>query len=335
MTFASGCASETVASTSESSVSVQGLRVTDNGFTVVVIRGDAKITIDLERADRQDMDLIANPEGVEPFVTNFKVYNRSDYPFIIVGDGMLATNPQTGQVDIVQPGRVSQSNQLEDLHLVLMTIDLLGQHPHVGVKFQTDLKKLGYAANAALGNADAVYDGRITAGLAQSGVDRNSSAPIQGEGGVCVASQSLSTSSTFIQNFFIKYKQAYWVWGDHSSVKIDVYYSSGQYVGYLSTRNHGLEADDPSMSTSAGCPRQFTNRPTTLPPIQPFASTDTALQGDAGGCSTPYFAMSGVSAHVCNDDSLAMLHMAIQNAVISNDPTCSDYILRNYAPGCY
>ncbi len=330
-----GCSSGPVLRSDDGAVvAIQSLRYSDTGFTAIVTHGAAKVTIDLERADRHDMDLLQHPEEVDPFVSNFRVYNRSDYPFIVIGDGMLAVNPTTGQVDMPQPGEVNQQNQLDDLRLVLDAIAILGQQQTVSTRFQGDLKKLGYATNAALDNANAVLDGRIAAGQDTAESRSETLASQTSSGGVGVSSQALSGGTGFIQNFFIKYKPSFWIYGDHSAVKIDVYYASGTYIGYLSTRNHGTEADDASMSTVSGCPRTFYNRPTTLPPIQPYASTDTAVNGDAGGCSTSYNWV-GSNVHVCNDDSLAMLHMAINNASISNDATCSDGTLRNYAPSCY
>jgi hypothetical protein len=309
---------------------IRKLQYSDTGFTAVVTRGDAQVTIDLERAGRHDMDLLQHPEDVEPFVSNFRVYNRSGYPFIIVGDGMLSVNPETGQVDIAPPAHVDHQNQLNDLRLVLDAIGLLASQSRAGTEFKTDLARIGNAASAAIDNADAVFDGRIAAPTSDAARINSRSALMELATGQ--VGQALTT--TYIQNFFIKYKPSFWIYGDHSAVKIDVYYSSGQYIGYLSTRNHGTEADDPSMTTVSGCPRAFYNRPTTLPPIQPFVSTDTSYNGDAGGCSTSY-GWVGSNVHVCNDDSLAMLHMAINNAVITNDPTCSDGTLRNYAPSCY
>ncbi|MEY4723196.1 MAG: hypothetical protein RLZZ324_709, partial [Candidatus Parcubacteria bacterium] len=164
------------------------------------------------------------------------------------------------------------------------------------------------------------------------GVGTNAPTVSAPHGDVSVNSQALSGGNGYIHNFFIRYIAGWWIYGDHSAAMYDTYTSSGTWVVHISTRNHGLEADDPRMANSYLCPRAFYNRANQFLPIQPWLSSDTALQGDAGGCSTSYGLLSG--QHVCNDDSIVMRDIAVSNAVIYNHSTCYDSITA-FAPSCY
>lgn len=314
----------------------QGVTITkqtEMDLRVVAASGEAKVTITVHRLGLRNPETMQDPSIQSPYDSDIIVRNRYGFPFVTSGNHGLPNDPDTGNMSMESPKVVNQQQQIEDLQLTTETVVWLQESPGIIEPYGLELRSLYYMVGKAQEGANDIIDGRAIPEPAPQANLSNRSIQSSGED-IAVARQAYTAPYT--HEISIQYNPIWWTaWkGDHSAVLLWVFDSVGYFVGMVSTRNHGLEASDPAMwRVASGCPRTWTGRANAMPPLQPYFSTDTYLDGDAGGCSTPY-SISGASyTHVCNDDSLAM-YQSVKNNASQLWTTCSDNWLRKVAPYC-
>lgn len=313
------CAAEVSTEDAEQAAAPLEIRVTeqtDMDLRVEASRGDAFTSFVVHRNGVRDSDFVRDPDIDSPYDSDLIVRNRHDFPFITSGNHGVPTDPETGVPDMEPRMSFDQDAQIADLELTVEAAVELCEHDGVGDEFRWELRSLYYLAVASLEGARTAL------------VTEHSDLP-QTEDGIGVTRQALS--GNYIHRVQIRWVDCCWVWGHHSAVFLEILDSNYGWVAGISTRNHGREATDGSMSTVNGCPKTFTGRSAASPNFQPFAYTDTFLTGDAGGCWTSYGTGSG--QHVCNDDSYAQ-YLNIKYDTAAYWSTCNDSTLRQWAPSC-
>lgn len=322
------------------------LEQTESSFVATVEHNASRITILVERSGPRAEGFTRDPEIDSPFESDISIRNRYDYPFLRTFSGDVPAVLEDSNEANAAPSHISQDEQLEDLRLVIDATTILENHADIGERFRWELREVRNMAAGSLERALDASDGHIIprstpdAREIESETIGSISVINEGtEGATLRSSDSVSASraylgSTYIHVASIRWANCCWGFGQHSAVLVDVYTDTWMFVGTISTKNHGREANDSSMAVASGCPVAWGGRANVMPPLQPYVSTDTYDAGDAGGCGTPYDAIPPTTGgHVCNDDSLVEYWHVKYNAS-GSWATCGDSTLRDTAPSC-
>lgn len=351
-----GCVAPT---DSPSAIRVVSLEHSDAGLAAIVERGAARATLVIQRNGPRVEGFVRDPEIDSPYEYDRIFRNRHDYAFNIgIGGDRLVTGPyidrseffdaSSGERLVDGPLPLSNEETIEDLDLLAEAAVLLLEQPDIGQRFRWELRG---AHNAAASERDFLREleadlreGRsppIEPSSDARDIDTEAEGELvlgaRGADGTTVRSfDSVGAASGALSSGYYHQAEVRWAsccvsFGHHSAVLFRVYSSTWQYLNYVSTRNHGREANDSSMTRASGCPRQWGVRSNMFPPLQPYAGSDSYSTGDAGGCGTGYGLGSG--RHVCNDDSVASYWHVKYNAA-ATWITCGDSTLRQWAPSC-
>lgn len=273
--------------------------------------------------------------------------NRHDYPFVTSGNHGIPTDPDTGVRLPEQRTPIVRQEQISDLQLALETVEQLRSQPEVREQYLWELRSLFFMISHALDSAKDTEAGKVSTEPTPRIEDFPQELLVPGTTPISWSQETTGDATQPADEDVAVVRQAftapythkvsiYWgtccsLPGYHSAVLLEIRDSSGALADSISTRNHGREATDPSLTLSSGCPRTFGGRTNRYPPMQPFILTDLASTGDAGGCNTPY----GYSdyKHVCNDDTIAEFWNVKYNAAAVYG-TCSDTTLNYLAPSC-
>ncbi|MEN9558045.1 MAG: hypothetical protein RL141_414 [Candidatus Parcubacteria bacterium] len=348
--FINGCGSAPSQNKNQRDQDIEITQQTENDLRVVVTDDHAQVSIVIHRRGLREAEAIKDAEIDSPFDSDLIVRNRFGYPFVSSGNHASPTDPDTGTRSLEPEIAFDQSEQIEDLHLAMETIEHLQSQPDTGEEYRWELRTLYFMLDRTISGANDMINGNIvpeeTPSLDEIPPELLVPGSTPSPQPSMDADEQPSDANGFgmIRQGFtapynhrvgIFYDPIYWIFGHHSAVFLEVYDSQGVFVASVSTRNHGREATDPTMrNVGGGCPRTFTGRSIALPPMQPHITTDLFSKGDAGGCGTPYDAIFPTSGgHVCNDDTAAE-YWNIKFNSASSWVTCGDSTLRQFAPTC-
>lgn len=326
------------------------LEQTESSFTAVVERGDAHVTIDVQRKGPRVEGFIRDPEIDSPFESDATIRNRHGWPFVRSYGGDVPVNAAENQ-SLEPPREANQEEQMADLQLAIDAALMLRNNPDIGERFRWELGEVLSMARSALDGANDILDGKIipqpTPDLneikseaigpvtsAESSISDNQET---GEdlprlsGSRSLKSFIASSSSSYYHSASVRWTNCCWGFGQHSAVLQKTFSSAGAFLNQTSTRNHGRESTHSSMADASGCPKAWGLRSNYWPPLQPYLATDYFADGNAGGCGTSYGLTSGT--HVCNDDSQADYWHVKYNGY-GSWATCGDSTLRASAPSC-
>ncbi len=342
--FGAGCAAPTA--DQETGLQLTQLQYSESSLTATVERDESRVTILIRRGGPRVEGFIRDPEIDSPFESDLAVRNRRGDFFLQSFGGDRAIDSEIAAETMKPALDVNQAEQMEDLQLAADAAKMLRDHPEVGEPFRWELRSIRYMAEGALERATEARDGRMPlepTTETEDGPSAVNPAPVSDERAegppLRSSDDELGTvraplSTTYIHVIGIRWANCCWGWGQHSSALLDIYSSTWTFLNSVSTKNHGREASDPTMSASSGCPKSWSGRLNYMPTLQPFAVSDTFGDGDAGGCSTSYDAIPPTTGgHVCNDDSLVQ-YWYVKNNGGASYPTCADSTLRSTAPAC-
>lgn len=308
-----GCATEAPPD-DQTRITVSQLSETD--FRADAEDGQSRATFIIHRNGLRGADFIRDPIIDSPYDADLIVRNRHGHPFLASGNHGMPPDPETGTYPEPQTF-FSRQEQIDDLRLAVAATEKL-QHQQVASKiFGWELRSLYFMAMNGLKDAEEAPSNGTSYSL--------------GNRGDTTGVISSALTAPYTHTVAIRKAVCCNSLGEHSAVRLSVKDSAGTFVGAVSTRNHGREADDPSMSNAFNCPQSWGGRNVAFPAFQPYVNTDNAIDGDAGGCNTSYGFSTG--QHVCNDDSQAQ-YWNIKNNTSGTWAVCSDSTLNYWAPYC-
>lgn len=139
-----------------SDVRIIDVQQDDSHLKVAAVRGQAHVTIAINKPRTADKLLRSGQPSAEPYEPGVVAHNRRDFPFL-----STAVTPEMTQMAETAVSN-TQQEQLEDLRLVVDATKVLQERSDIDRRYREDLRSLYYMATSSLEGANDMIDGKIT-----------------------------------------------------------------------------------------------------------------------------------------------------------------------------